>query len=852
MSLSHQEDFSTTQPKDLCRAVLNFERKQQPIPPASIEIKRAAGNIQNLETWLASRSGQINPKELQERIQHLKKLNVTYTGVDKASGQEILIQYHDQKSTAIDETLKNRNPINPYESEIQALQYLQGMLLIQKYLPLPPETKADVAFQNAVNEAVEQFRKNLIAGKVVTDATLILAEKFAEIISKSMNVDMKNARKQVTMARDMALLLEKHPHVCTITEEQGPQSGERKLTAELARNGKVSPEYYDKNFKPPWLKYAKKYAGFKTEGATWLDKMFTDEAFMQQLKENGVPAPPSARWLPLPANYQKMQTYSATATPQHELTSEMTSDFIRLGTVCSFNLKNKELQEKLAFEQLKEVIRNELKNKINQFKKDYAGLIDDKPDFFVDYVNILSPIIAEEKLYGLGHTDNNAYFVVMAKKAMAEIQSEFSRDPAYHDVNLVVQHTNSAVNKWADSHKVKVRQFPEEKKTIENKIGSVIKLIDKIIAKEGLSGIQAGIDAAERTKLQEDFKLLKDVLNGTNATYSTDMQNRIEKLADNIEKGKILVDIDISDEARKDIATRIRAAFYLKQLMNKNLYQDIDKYQRNILKASFELLVQGKQSLKLLGCKSARDRTAVVMGAVKTMLSDKESMRDWSKLNSGILKSLRGGHHYRAVCWHVAIVKVSDVKKSLAKQLPKITQRITETAKAFIKTLGGLDSDAQKRLTKLQKETQKHQPQEVKVTAKTTTKQSSTVKSRNDCFELASGIITDVILWRRECGIFQIPTGVKEMQKLLKNKKVNEKLLDDFARISYERLEKSDSRKDITREFYQALVKLATGSTDEAYKALLDFRRKYPVPTKTPVKSESLKTSEVPTIKHRM
>jgi hypothetical protein len=89
-----------------------------------------------------------------------------------------------------------------------------------------------------------------------------------------------------------------------------------------------------------------------------------------------------------------------------------------------------------------------------------------------------------------------------------------------------------------------------------------------------------------------------------------------------------------------------------------------------------------------MGCKSARDRTAVLAGAIKTMQENPQAMHDWNVLDQGIVKSLQQGHHFRAMAYHVAVVKVSDVHWYFKKKLPKQINDAIGSLKVFSKTLG--------------------------------------------------------------------------------------------------------------------------------------------------------------------
>jgi len=115
------------------------------------------------------------------------------------------------------------------------------------------------------------------------------------------------------------------------------------------------------------------------------------------------------------------------------------------------------------------------------------------------------------------------------------------------------------------------------------------------------------------------------------------------------------------------------------------------------MRASLEFLTQGEQGIKLVGCKSARDRTAVFAGAVKTMQANPDAMTNWVILRAGIISSLKQGHHFRAMSHHVPVVKVSDVHSDLNKMLDPEMQQYIAGTKRFSKILEQSTTEAEQK-----------------------------------------------------------------------------------------------------------------------------------------------------------
>lgn len=545
---------------------------------------------------------------------------------------EFLIKY---QSSAAD-----YQPIHPCETEIQALRYVRGMILIVENSPIKDTLLTEI------KKIYDEY--TIRPAESLTDAannTHWLAEKFAFHLSANLNISMEHARKQLHMARDISLLLEDHFPVCTISET------EKQVTIEQAVPVKISPDYYDRELTPAWLKGAKKRAGFNPDAEdTWLENVFKNHK--KEIIKKGVPAPTSARWLPLPANNQEIETYVADLNADGTLGMGSSSSFVRTGITTAYDIKNDQEQQRLAIEQLKEIFKGRIKRGIEKYKQHYAGIIRDKDifDFYVDYQTLLTPFKGEAIL---PYKDNNARFVAKAKKAMQKIVEEWG-EIEIAGAHLHFCQTNAAINKRADNAFVKT--YSED-------------------------------DAVRREKIQATEKLLAKI--GITTSFARMSATEMEAQADQLLKGRMRIGgVEIPADTRHELARRLRAAFYLQQLLdNKPPYKDLPNYQRNLMMAALEFHALGSQCLTLAGCKSARDRTAIFAAAVKTMQENPDAMHNWETLNKGIIESLKQGHHYRAMLWHCSVVKVKVVHKTYAEQLPKQIQEDTKALKIFTKPL---------------------------------------------------------------------------------------------------------------------------------------------------------------------
>jgi hypothetical protein len=552
---------------------------------------------------------------ISEKIYKLREQNFDAYYTDK-DGTRVLIKYNKGE--------KKLDPIQIYEAEVQALRYLQGMLLIAKNINLSLYDKKE--FLKEIVEIYNKYQDKNEKNTSAADSTFWLSDQFARSIKKYTGVKNTNiARKQLTMARDLGILLETHPAICTISED------DNKVTIEKSTPYKIRKNYYDNYFgnrktlnDSYWFKNAKKLAGFDVDNkTTWLENFFIKN--IENLKTLGVTAPPSARWLPLPANNQTIEISVAEKEKGSKELVFTTTDFMRNGIVIPYDFRkipgynnpHKE-QKKIAANIIKDLLETELQKKINEYEIFYAGIIP-LPPFYVNYQTLLSPLIGEVKF---GHIDNNARFIKLVKEVINEINKN---DNYNNGVEVILRHTNSAVNRNA--------KYSNDYK------------IDKITRVE---------------KIQEFKKIAKNIKNTPN--------------------------IKISKELQKELELRGKACFYLQDLIEKKYpYNRHDTYQRNIMQAALEHLCMGKQSLTIAGCKSARDRTAVFACAVKTMLEDEKAMCDWKTHDDGIVKSLKQGHHFRSMIYHSAIVKVALVHKNFMERLDHLTQKSIKTLLTFSK-----------------------------------------------------------------------------------------------------------------------------------------------------------------------
>lgn len=665
-------------------------------------------------------------------------------------------------------------PVHPKENQIQALRYLKGLLIIAKY-------SSSDALRGRVQELTGKYPE-IYDEDMPASRTHELAEEIAVSLREELGITLDAARKQVTMARDLGILLEDHPDICTIS-----RSGEH-VTREISRRRPISHAFYQGtgSLSDPdavWFANAKKKAGvgcrmfimpelkegeqptksdknglylyqhrdgrlfyrsskdtfhfidakklnidahamlqpsafeeanrvglpqpFKKSSnpvfynallrhssslghtlgdGTWLDNFFKEE--QRTLMEKGVAAPPSARWLPLPGNVQQVEvTTGILGETKGNVVTDIvegsalsvltTTRFIRIGTPTAFDIGDIKTEEELAKKILKEVISQHIKTAVEQYRQNYGSLMVKPFKFFVNYESLLSPHVLEASkklaLYHgriLDHKDNNAMFVQMAKEAMQDpdVQAHLRAQVVEYNVDLVFCQTNSPINKMAISPSVKAyKRFYEpgvDNAAREEKLNAVADLLWKISKNAEL-----------------------DLIN-----YITGAEGRcpqVTSLAYKLNQIRQAIPNDVSEQTKNEIILRINAAVHLRALMNKESpYKELKDYQRNIMRAAFEFLAQGDQGVNLVGCKSARDRTAIFAAAVKTIQENPSAMDNWDILNVGIVSSLEQGHHTRAMSYHVGMLKVSDVHSYFVNQLDPVTQQQMKSTKIFSKTLG--------------------------------------------------------------------------------------------------------------------------------------------------------------------
>ncbi len=756
--------------------------------------------------------------DITKRIQAMRKHGYIvlrkYKGKD-AQGEKVYEDVLSPEGRQILIAKPGTEPFHKYEFQIQALRYLKGMLLI--------------AGQNSVLGLRAKTIYNTYSHRLSDEAAIEdMAEEFAQLLSEKLNINAAAARFQVTLARDMGILLEDHPDIYTVSKNAG------QITIEITENEKISSEYYKNNLAPteevtidgeektvltPWFRSLKKQADFTNRHDTWLDSLFNDNVMMAELAARGVPAPPSARYLPLPANIQDTKIITATVSREGNISNVTVTSFVRESTVTAFDIKNVKEQEKLSAAMLEEVLTKRIERKIAEYRSKYGSLAGDKPEtFFVNYQTLLSPHYFEEYFYPL-HKDNNAKFVSMAKEAMKKVEAKLATNKNY-DFNLVFYQTNTPINNKSGWFTIK--SYDEDIETRERKLEAVAKLAKKVTspynatlqtadmlirasAKEfdltlenailGKDAITVGavdkwmrelgrqldqrfnLEQAEierkrtlaiteleeievqrrsltlmqasfvglqqrlvsmqqnftaqsdeesveielqevesllgsRTKqlgekrIEEDLQGLEQLLTESqvNLDLKAQRQKKLENQLTMLDQQEVQLDQqqETFPQTKNEVLLRINAAMHLRLLINKQApYKDLPVYQRNLMRASLEFLLTGDQGVSLVGCKSARDRTAIFAAAVKTMQENPHAMDNWKTLNKGIIRSLEQGHHFRAMSYHVAMVKVSDVHRYFMDQLPKKLQAMIKQAKPLSKKLEGPGTFHQSSETKM-------------------------------------------------------------------------------------------------------------------------------------------------------
>jgi hypothetical protein len=585
---------------------------------------------------------------LGERIALLREQDFDYYYTDE-SGRKVLIKDN------INVDQPSLNPIHRYEALMQMYRYMRGALLIIE--------NAEPKERDKLYTKIKYFHDDLFFGEILSDKNagdmvLRFAEKLTDLLAVTVYpsndkddanknaVDLENMRMQFTMARDLGILLEDQPVVCTVSQPQGSNA----VSVERATLAKISPEYYEQSMMKypvnrPWFAAAKRFAGLDVKDKkTWLDYFF--ENHFKELAERGVPIPPSARWLPIPANTQLMETVCGT---EHEMAFNIQQElsFVRTGIIIPYDIRDVPgldepytYQKEIAVEIMKQVIRQYLEQKIAEFKLLYLLAPEEKFDFYISYQTLLTPLPLEKSR---DHVDNNARFVAAAKEAVLRLSqdskfiSEMTRQTG---ANLIFCQTNSAVN----------RNAPVAVNHAE----------DMEIRKRKIKRFEDFY--ASLRKKPNFFQLLK--------------QN--PKLA-------------------SEINLRKAACQQLKSLIAKeNPYNKLKDYQYNFMMAALDNIVMGHQALSIDGCKSTRDRTGVFGCALRTMLQNPEAMSDWKTLRDGIVQSLLEGHYFRSVGYSSGVVKVDLVHKDFLKAMRQQVRKDIKELLVFSKSLPAYTDDKQK------------------------------------------------------------------------------------------------------------------------------------------------------------
>lgn len=547
------------------------------------------------------------------------------------------------------------NPIHRYEALMQMYRYIRGALLIIE--------NAEPAEKEKLYAKIKSFHDELFFFEILEDnnsgdMVLRFAEKLTDLLAvhvypsndkddpkKNAN-DLESMRKQFTMARDLGILLEDQPVVCTVSQIEGSDQ----VSVERATLTKINSEYYEQPLlkypiNRPWFAAAKRFAGLDVkDNKSWLNYFF--ENHFRELSERGVPIPPSARWLPIPANTQLMETVVGIDRDlilqiQHELS------FVRTGIIIPYDIRNVpgydesySYQKDIAVEIMKEVIRQHLEKRIAEFKELYALASDEKFDFYVSYQTLLTPIPLEKSR---DHVDNNARFVASAKEVMLRLSqdSKFVTEMTEKTgANLIFCQTNSAVNRNAPV------------------------------------AVNHAADMEIRKGKIKNFEDYYRILMAKPNFFELLLQN--PKLA-------------------SELSIRKLACQKLTSLIAKESpYNKLKDYQYNFMMAALDNIIMGHQALSIDGCKSTRDRTGVFGCALKTMLQNPDAMSDWKTLRDGIVQSLLEGHYFRSVGYTSGIVKVDLVHKDFLKAMRREIREDIKKLLVFSKRLPEYTVESQK------------------------------------------------------------------------------------------------------------------------------------------------------------
>jgi hypothetical protein len=560
------------------------------------------------------------------------------------------------------------NPLHPNEAEIQTLRYLRGMLIVAEN----SDAKIKAILIEKIIKSYEGYQYNIAIARanpttyIASSAkcTRDLSIQFAKILRSELHVNAKQAVTQVTMARDIGILLEDHPDVCTIT-----QAGNQ-VTVEQSSKVKVPEIFYKTELNPlrPWFGEASVSAGFNAkEKNTWLYHFFNTDTNIRALSTKGVAAPPSARWMPIPANLQQIDTYVGHVLPlSTNFTLATTSHFFRLGTPTAFSIRDKKEQARLAPVILNSFLTPEriahAETAFRDLYKEVLGTSEVIEPFYVHYQHLVSPLPFERYL---DHEDHNTNFSDAAKEAMYQL-GKARKNTQTH---VQYSHGNTPINSLSESYlgldAFSIARNDEEGNAIrQNIVNNTFNMFDTIVE---------NLKIKSHATLGFQFKEAR--LNKTQ--FSEDYINSVIAMG--------LKKID-SPQLREELITRLRAAFYLQQAIDKTgPFKNLNRRQRNTMMAALQVLAMGSQGLIVAGCKSARDRTLIFAATLKTMQQNPDAMNNWKLVEKGIIRSIREGHHIRSLSFHVATMKVSDVSKKYWKLLKSNLQAGLRAINPFTK-----------------------------------------------------------------------------------------------------------------------------------------------------------------------
>ncbi len=628
----------------------------------------------------------------------------------------------------------NYNENFQLRSEIQknhGAKYLHGMLYIC-------QCTADEKIRTSLKESVLKIWNDFDKLPFVTYKNVkALEHAFAVLLMKALQkhfhyIDLKAAHKQVTMAKDLAIFLTKiDPVKSKYHIKQKTGTDEKNLQVEEETKFlQISEKYYEKflDFSEPepqrgfsftskslskiWFESTLKHAGFdKKAKNTWIENFF--KIYRECLQQTGVPASSSSRWYFNPSNLREHkitidevveEKNSSSSTKKHVNQISV----IAMGTVAAFDA-DKSIQDTLAFNQLEEVYRLQLDKK-SEYEKLYGTLAD---KFYFNYQTLLSPVFVDAILDSVPsfirkHKDNNTRFVEMGRKTIKKLAEK------YKDDNVQFIFTNAAVNKLAPIS----TEYPEDKETRLSKVGSTGDLLLKVAEQFQRNFITREVSAKDiecKNAIVDFGYYLKSSFNSTEDRIEKYSVNRDEKHVRQLGQKAIasVRHLGLKKPLENEIMLRMRASFCLKRLLEhpdnyaelsgftlssnpKKYFMESDRYKRNILISALEILSLGSQATNVVGCKSARDRTAIVLCAVKAMMLHPTQMLNWKVINKSIINSLEQGHHFRAIQHHCGMVKIDDVHVDFLNQVSGKLQTIIKQTKKFSKALGSSFSLKQK------------------------------------------------------------------------------------------------------------------------------------------------------------